>query len=265
MFGSPDSIHANASFWLDVVDKAIKAVAVLIGGVWTYVNIRISRIYRHKAEVSITGTLHPRGNALLLIIDCRIKNIGQVKYDINQRGTCIQVFGIDDQGNDEQIALLEVFKEHFWVEPGELVTEPKSLLIPTCYLAIKTTMRVVSAKIEWNASSITTIDNPTENTAWQGKEIMIAHDQMPESLRKTESIERQKEHQRDRERVQKPEDTHKTDKIEREKKKTWVSHAHYAYSDLGRPPRWFESRFTPRLSGGDVALRELEFPTEDAA
>ena len=102
---------------------------------------------------------------MLLIIDCRIQNIGQVKYDINQRGTCVQVYGISDQGKDEEITLLEVFKDHYWVEPGELVTEPKCLLIPTHYLAIKTTMRVVSAKFEWNASSITTTDNPTHNIA----------------------------------------------------------------------------------------------------
>jgi hypothetical protein len=165
MFGSPATVYPDASFWLDVLDKAIKVIAVLIGGVWTFVNIRISRIYRNKAEISITGTLHPRGNALLLIINCQIKNIGQVKYDINQKGTCVQVLGINDQGKDEEIALLEVFKDHFWIEPGELVTEPKCLPIPTHYLAIKTTMRVVSAKIEWNASSITTTDNPTANIA----------------------------------------------------------------------------------------------------
>jgi hypothetical protein len=43
---------------------------------------------------------------------------------------------------------------------------------------------------------------------------MKAQDQMPESLRTTESIERRKE------RVQKPEDVSKTDKIEKEKKKS---------------------------------------------
>jgi hypothetical protein len=41
------------------------------------------------------------------------------------------------------------------------------------------------------------------------------HDQMPESLRRTLEIERQKEHQR----IQKPEDPSKTDRIEEEKKK----------------------------------------------
>jgi hypothetical protein len=35
--------HAGTSFVLDIVDKAIKFVAVLIGGLWTWWNYRKGR------------------------------------------------------------------------------------------------------------------------------------------------------------------------------------------------------------------------------
>jgi hypothetical protein len=45
-------VHPYASFWLDVADKAIKFVAVLVGASWTWINYKRSRRYKRKLERS---------------------------------------------------------------------------------------------------------------------------------------------------------------------------------------------------------------------
>jgi hypothetical protein len=164
MFDPTPSLHPVASFWLDVADKAIKALAVMIGFGWTVINFKISRTFQDRIEVSVTGTLHRREYLQTLIVNCQIKNVGQVRYDIEQKGTCVEVFGCAADGSEELIQTIEVFKDHQWIEPLEVIVEPKWLAIsePDKLLAIKAAVRIVSNKIEWNGSCIVAIDNNQE-------------------------------------------------------------------------------------------------------
>lgn len=160
LFGS-DSVHPYGSFWLDVADKGIKALAVAVGAVWTYVNVHRSRTYKRKLEPNISGTIFEKNKGFYLLISCQLKNVGQTKYTIKQEGTYIGVFAIHENGDEQRVSALEIFMDHGWIEPGEQINEPLIAPIPApqTFIALKLVLRVVSEGVEWNASSIVKTDD----------------------------------------------------------------------------------------------------------
>ena len=70
--------NPQATFLLDVADKAIKAAAVAVGGLWAYWNYRKSRIYEKKLELQLTANTFTRGD-LYLDIDVSMRNVGASK------------------------------------------------------------------------------------------------------------------------------------------------------------------------------------------
>lgn len=168
MLFDSNSVHPYGTFWLDVADKAIKALAVTIGAAWTYNNVRRSRIYARKLEPCVSGTLFEKNGGLYVLISCELKNIGQTKYPIEQKGTYVGAVAISDQGEERRVLALEIFKDHDWIEPGEQISEPQIGPIPdlNTFIALKLVLRVVSGDEEWNVSSIVTAGaSPGDNNA----------------------------------------------------------------------------------------------------
>jgi len=59
--------------------------------------------------------------------------------------------------NANSQAVLEVFKKHAWIEPGEPIEEAFMLQLPAEKLgrvALKLELRIVTGGTEWNADSI---------------------------------------------------------------------------------------------------------------
>ena len=150
-----NSVHPYGSFWLDVADKAIKALAVIVGGAWTYINYVRARTFKRKLESNISGEIFSKNSKFFVLASCRLKNVGQSVYNIQQKGTAVQAIALRDEGRDI-VRVCEVFKEHGWIEPGEQIEEPMVIPIvdPSTFVALKLCLRVVSEGVEWNASCI---------------------------------------------------------------------------------------------------------------
>jgi hypothetical protein len=161
---SIEPVHPYGSFWSDIADKAIKAIALVIGGVWTY---RDS--FRAKVESEISGEAFSRDGKHYLIMTARLKNLGKSKYIIRKVGTYIGAEAIDNERNKTSIFASAVFEDHAWIEPEEIIQDSVITEIPspTTCIALKLNLRIVSrrffAGIEWNATSILQVDNSTNS------------------------------------------------------------------------------------------------------
>jgi hypothetical protein len=159
--------HAVATFWLDVADKAIKTLALFVGAGWTYLNYRRGRTFRRRLEPEVKGELFERSGAHYLSIVCRLKNVGLSEIPLQQRGTACTVFAIreKDMRPSDPVDILEVFTEHAWIEPGELIAHHELIALAFFSLdlvGIELRMRVVSPGIEWNASCVVRIGDAME-------------------------------------------------------------------------------------------------------
>lgn len=154
MLLAPPEVHPYANFWLDVSDKALKTLAVLIGGLWTWVNFRKSRTFKRKLEASVSGEIFCQAGRFYLAIVCHLKNVGLGVYEIQQKGTACIVTALKFPEN-ERVRVLAVFEDHQWIEPGEQIDEPILIEVPdpNTFIALRLVLRVVSAGIEWNGKS----------------------------------------------------------------------------------------------------------------
>jgi len=152
---------------LDIVDKSVKVAAVLIAGTWAYLNYLRGRTFKRRLEPQISGNLLCVDKDWFVCGEAQLKNVGLSKVTIEQKGTAIVVEDLvvakDSKDSpavfSDEVAVLEVFKTHKWLEPGETVKESFLTLLPSDRnrIAVRLGLRVVSHDIEWNADSIAEI------------------------------------------------------------------------------------------------------------
>jgi hypothetical protein len=164
---APGAASSALSTVLDVVDKVVKVVAVLIAGLWGYLNYRRGRTFERRLEPRISGKVFRSHEAWLLCGLAQLKNIGLSKVTIEQKGTAMVIDDLllvkDPTGaprvESERIAVLEVFKAHGWIEPGELTEKSFLHALPerANRAAVRLRLRIVSSGIEWNDDTIAEI------------------------------------------------------------------------------------------------------------
>lgn len=192
--------QSTLSTILDVIDKAVKIIAVLIAGAWGYLNYRRGRTFKRRLEPRISGKVFRSNGAWLLCGLAQLKNVGLSEVTINQKGTAII---IDDQllVNDvsgapkvknERVVVLEVFKAHGWIEPGEPIEESFLRALPECAdrAAVRLRLRIVSSGIEWNSDTIAEIVQESAK-AEPAKTALPPPTQNPEEPQHTDRIETQ--------------------------------------------------------------------------
>jgi hypothetical protein len=155
MLFATDSVHPYGTFWLDFADKGIKALALCVAGAWTYISAAKSGLFKPKLETHVCGEIFGKDGLHYILVTCSLKNVGQSKYTIRQKGTGLQAVTLSPAGR-ETLKGAEVFLDHGWIQPGEQIDEPLVLKIPDpkTFVAVKLSLRVVSDSIAWNASCI---------------------------------------------------------------------------------------------------------------
>lgn len=159
---APEPSHFSSA--LDIIDKSTKVAAVIIGAAWGYVNYIRGRTFKKRLELNISARKLKGKTGLLLSGNAQMKNVGLSKFPVEQKGTAIVIYDLKEshvgdgltEPAKEIIGVLEVFKDHAWIEPGETVAEEFIVEIAenSERIALKLDLRVVAAHIEWNTNCI---------------------------------------------------------------------------------------------------------------
>jgi hypothetical protein len=150
---------------LDFIDEVVKTAAVCVAGAWTYVNYARGRTHRRRLEIEITGSLSELDGVQKFFGDCIAKNIGLSKAPIAKEGTGISIFALRlatrPNGTlriaKEEVVVLPVFTSHGWIEPGETISEPITVLLPNAeqpLLGARIEVMISNGTITWNASKV---------------------------------------------------------------------------------------------------------------
>ena len=142
---------------LDIADKAIKAAAVAIGGLWTFWNYKRSRPYAQKLDLLLTGSVFGRGN-LFIDITATIKNVGGSRQLIEQQGTFCELVAVLADLSEESVMAFPVFQEHRAIEPGVTITDRLQWKVnrhPNEIVWFKLYLRVISGDgLEWSYKTV---------------------------------------------------------------------------------------------------------------
>ena len=148
--------HPQLSFALDLADKLIKLVAVILGGIWTYWNYRKSRTYQQKLELEIDGTVFTRGD-LYGEVKLTVRNIGNTQHSVEHDGTFCELSVIKEDLTEQSVQLLDAFTEEDSLEPGELMKDVLYWSVPAPVdgiVWVKLTLLVVSNGVQWSSADL---------------------------------------------------------------------------------------------------------------
>jgi hypothetical protein len=192
---------------LDAIDKIVKIVAVILGGVWTYLNYVRGRTFRRRLEPKISGKIASGVDIGTWMVAGMVqaKNVGLSKVDIEASGTAIviedMVLGASKKGIPKIVeveivgGVLGVFKRHRWIEPGETIEESFAAPLPvrSDRTGVRLWLRIVSRhkifkNIEWNADSIAELPQPLgggspATTAGQGSKVEGSASELGKAIR----------------------------------------------------------------------------------
>jgi hypothetical protein len=163
------AIHPALSFALDVADKAIKLVAVLLGGVWTYWNYRKSRTYAQKMELQIASSMFQR-DAIYIEVTAKLKNLGATIHNVQQEGTYCEIVAILSDLTTQTVRLLPVFTRDSFIEPGESISDRLLVMVPPDASSIvwfRIDLEVASGQVEWQESDLIRFENARSSSEKQ--------------------------------------------------------------------------------------------------
>src|ERR1039458_174158 len=86
-----DQVGFGVSAFVDVLKNFFETVAIIIGGIWTYLNYFRGRTYRSRLECGIEPSIVTHAPQSLLKIVVKVKNVGLAKVSIEQKGTALQL------------------------------------------------------------------------------------------------------------------------------------------------------------------------------
>jgi hypothetical protein len=120
--------HSHAKFVLDVLDKGIKAAAVILAGIWTAINYFRGRTFAKRLEFGHAGRFFYRDGRGYVVLQIRMKNVGLSKVGIRQRGSGCELFGLTARdlypvANADPQRVFRLFLEHHWIESQEEIIQ----------------------------------------------------------------------------------------------------------------------------------------------
>jgi hypothetical protein len=155
-------------FSLTTADEVLKGLAVIVGGLWTYLNYVRGRTFSKRLEIELTGTVSERDEVYFFNGLCRAKNVGLSKIPLTQINSGLSVSAVRlakaKDGwlytEDEELIALPLFERHGWIEPGEAISEPIAVPVAKSskhLLGVRTQVMINNGKTIWSASSVTDI------------------------------------------------------------------------------------------------------------
>lgn len=153
---------------LETLSKIFTILAIVVGGIWSYLKFIRGQLFAVRLEPKIDGKYISDGKKNHLLITVQLKNaaaspVNLSKVILRQDGSAIRVFTYDASDNSTEtqsvnwnrLTTLSVFEQHQWVETGEVIKEQRLISLPPGhYLAFKLDLRIISKNHQWTDSSI---------------------------------------------------------------------------------------------------------------
>jgi hypothetical protein len=144
--------HGNTSFWLDLADRVIKFLALLVGAAWTWMHYQRSRTYAQKLELEADGNIFFK-ESLYLEVLISLKNLGASRHALQKQGSSCSVWAVLPDLTEKPVLSESVFELNNWIEPGEPIQDSRVFRIDVpidSVVWLKIGLRVVSEDGEWN-------------------------------------------------------------------------------------------------------------------
>jgi hypothetical protein len=159
---------------IDTLSKIFTILAIVIGGVWSYLKFIKGQLFAVRLEPKVEGKYVSDGERNHLLVSVQLRNtaaspVNLSKVILTQDGSGLEVFTYEARDhrpeshsvNWKSLVIFRVFEPHQWVESGEEIKEQRLVPLPAGdYLAFKLNLRIVTKKNAWTVTSIIEAASP---------------------------------------------------------------------------------------------------------
>jgi hypothetical protein len=148
---------------LDQLDKLVKILAIVAGGVAAYYKFFKGRVHVSRLELKVSGSILCKDDVNYLLTTACVKNIGLTKVDLKHEDSGLRITSCKPMAtvttaqlpdwNDASV--FDVFEDDPWIEPGETVEEKYLIAIPpSTREPFRLQLRIVSENGWWQVNGI---------------------------------------------------------------------------------------------------------------
>jgi hypothetical protein len=124
--------------WLPWIDICLKALALVIGGLWVLMNYYRGRTHKPRLELRIFGERAFRDGLEYLTIRTELKNVGLSRVNVKHDGCMITIsahrlpkkVGFVMEPKWQELANIDLYKGQGWVEPNGLLIDSQCVPLP---------------------------------------------------------------------------------------------------------------------------------------
>ncbi len=143
----------------DSVEHLITALALIVAGVWAYLQYVRKREDKPRLEPTVNAQPVAFADTNYLLVTVQLRNTGACDVDISQRGTGLEVSHLKPASSPgwKPPPVQELFTNHHWIEPGELISDQVLLETPQREpLLLKLQVYLYSKKhnVRWETTTI---------------------------------------------------------------------------------------------------------------
>src|SRR5580658_10816522 len=141
---------------LDALDKGVKIVAVFAAAIWAYYRFVRGRTFRDRLEPSISGEVLVDKGSKYIIASASARNVGSSVVRFKQGDSGVRIWAANESlprkrgwFSDDfwtRIDTVPVFAKHYWIEPGEIISDKMLVEVPRDACAIRVDFRIVGKK-----------------------------------------------------------------------------------------------------------------------
>lgn len=166
----------------DIIQKAVTAGALIVGGIWAYYKFVRGRIFVSNLEVVISGEASRQNDRISLVATASVKNIGSSKLEVFHTLTALRILAPKSVSTVrtaeitewDHLKTLRLFADQTHFEPTEPAVDAHLVVVPGHdeYTALKLEAIVVSdedkdapmdKKDAWVAVSIVNLISMEDN------------------------------------------------------------------------------------------------------
>ncbi|HUT13691.1 MAG TPA: hypothetical protein VMY42_24600 [Thermoguttaceae bacterium] len=150
------------------VERLLKIIVIVFAAIWAYFKFVKGRVFKPRLDLRVCGETELIAAGRLAVARVTLKNVGLSKVQLSQAGTAVQISGPADIRAIPIVwdgkAIFQVFEDHPWIEPGEVLVESHAVIVDESIDAFRFEARVVAENKEWNAFEICTGANRNNTT-----------------------------------------------------------------------------------------------------
>ena len=175
------SIVTKTAELLDILVKLLTALAIIVGGIWTYFHYFRGRLYYARLELGVDLELRSKGTSYYILVISHVRNVGLSRVDLDQDASSVTLDEYDENrvidgirtAESVEIGVFDIFENHKWVEPNESISDLRLVVAPRLsQVAFRAAVRVVGSRhtrlgeassFEWNTGRIVFTDVVSSN------------------------------------------------------------------------------------------------------